>query len=98
MTDLDLFSCHTSQEFIRTPARLCRRGSFCLAAHQPGCLTNLSGFVRHPGYGLQRAPAPLNSGTFSAMTRPISREAVAAGEGALQTWIADGPWTIHVTD
>jgi len=34
-------------------------------------------------------------GICSAITRPISREAVAAGEGALQTWIAHGPLTIR---
>jgi hypothetical protein len=34
-------------------------------------------------------------GICSAITRPISREAVAAGEGALQTWTADGPLTIR---
>src|SRR5260221_1858280 len=35
-----------------------------------------------------------NSAICSAMTRPISSEAVAAGEGALHTWIAFGPVTI----
>ena len=35
--------------------------------------------------GVQTHETPLNSSISSAITRPISRDAVAAGEGALQT-------------
>ena len=35
------------------------------------------------------------SGICSAITRPISSEAVAAGEGALHTWTVDDPLTIR---
>src|ERR1700693_931090 len=44
---------------------------------------------------IQKDARPLNSGIFSAIIRPISKEAVAAGEGALHTWIVDESWMIR---
>src|SRR5437773_866697 len=40
-------------------------------------------------------PRPMVSAASSAMWRPIAREAVAAGEGALRTWIASGSATMR---